>query len=491
MNSITSSLLSILLFIIIAVSCSRTTVEAVQEADLVAAQKWFNSSKEKLAKQYMNTQLSNGKNSTGSLSWQNARSYNWRGFTYIEVPYLFNQSKIVVDEKDTMQYSLVLRVINPNNYLGAIGISQTSTARILGTDSTATIHTKTYTYLNGKEANSWMNDGSRSIAIRPQIKSEEDISDWDAQLKKLKIAGEQGTTKRMAMPEEECRYFTIPTTTIVTQPLNLEEDYGELENSRNIVLEEVIVTGKIKKSYEVISVCFVVGTGGEGFPPPPSLPKVTPKNDFLPESEACEPMSSELIAEDMNFENEINKPKYPKQALPKWSKVLEGYPKIKYSDGSYGELEAVKVYEEIGGKLGAMAKADPKNFSNACAARLSMALLNAGIDIPNIKNYTFEGLNGKFYFKSAEKLYDFIAQTFEGNYKMMNGNESSVSPSAFQSFSDCATGIYVMKTSYSGRAKFTGHATLYTGSACIGGNRGCQFSPIGGVDKILFIKLSN
>ena len=52
MNNITSSLLSILLFILIAVSCSRTAEEAVQEADLVAAQKWFSNSKEKLAKHY-------------------------------------------------------------------------------------------------------------------------------------------------------------------------------------------------------------------------------------------------------------------------------------------------------------------------------------------------------------------------------------------------------------------------------------------------------
>ncbi len=42
---------------------------------------------------------------------------------------------------------------------------------------------------------------------------------------------------------------------------------------------------------------------------------------------------------------------------------------------------------------------------------------------------------------------------------------------------------------YPGKFRATGHATLYDGSSCVGGNRGSYFSASGGVYKIAFVAL--
>jgi len=224
-----------------------------------------------LAKENMKLMLQNGHSINGNLSWQNAEQYSWQGFAYIEVPYIFNGKKQLIDQTDTLQYSLVLRVLHQNNYSGAIAITQSTRAKILGTDSMATVQTKTYTLLNGKEGNSWMSSGTvKNKAVQPVIKNEAELAAWDTRLKKLKIAGEQGTVYRKAVPEEECQYFAIPSTSISTETYttNVANDNGEFDESRNKTLEEVIVVGKIKKRYEVVSICTEKETGG-GNPFPP------------------------------------------------------------------------------------------------------------------------------------------------------------------------------------------------------------------------------
>ncbi len=224
-------------------------------------------------------------------------------------------------------------------------------------------------------------------------------------------------------------------------------------------------------------------------PPQPPIIGTPPTSDILPISEACEQMSYDAIAQDMNYINDINKPKYPQQALPTWAKVFEGYPSVRYSDGTYGDLPATQVYEKIGGPLGDEAKRNPNSYTNACAARVSMGLINAGINIPNIPGSTYEGAGGKFYFISAEKLYDFVTQTFAGNYTWLSGGNGPVSPSAFKSYTSGAHGLYLMRPTNPNQFKATGHATLFDGSTCMGGNHGCCFSASGGVDKIVFVKL--
>ena len=73
--------------------------------------------------------LQNGQSINGNLSWQNAEQYSWQGFAYIEVPYIFNGKKQLIDQTDTLQYSLVLRVLHQNNYSGAIAITQSTRAK--------------------------------------------------------------------------------------------------------------------------------------------------------------------------------------------------------------------------------------------------------------------------------------------------------------------------------------------------------------------------
>lgn len=51
-------------------------------------------------------------------------------------------------------------------------------------------------------------------------------------------------------------------------------------------------------------------------------------NDYLPESESCEPMTPESIDDELNSITDATKPKYPKQALPLWEKFLRDTPKF-------------------------------------------------------------------------------------------------------------------------------------------------------------------
>ena len=50
-------------------------------------------------------------------------------------------------------------------------------------------------------------------------------------------------------------------------------------------------------------------------------------------------------------------------------------------------------------------------YVNACALRVSRALNYSGVTIPNIANHTFQGSDGKYYFLSSAKLYNWMIKT--------------------------------------------------------------------------------
>jgi len=98
---------------------------------------------------------------------------------------------------------------------------------------------------------------------------------------------------------------------------------------------------------------------------------------------------------------------YPAQMLPSWNDVNSNYPKK--SDGT--EMCGTDVYTLVGGQVLANMPSDP--YPNACAVRVSRALLYSGITIPVIPGHTFQGADGKNYFLSSAKLYDFMKKTFK------------------------------------------------------------------------------
>ncbi len=493
MKKLTYSLPAFLWILLIFVSCNKEQVGTLQQADITALRGWLHANGGSYKNETIMVQAT-GKPVYGKLDWDASRQYLWQGNTYIDVPFVFEKGNryLTVQQAPPTTFNLVVRKTRNNQFEGAIRTTTYTRGEAENLSKgrrEAGLVVQSYQWLNGQDANIWVgqeNERQARAGKRLQLSATE-IAALRAEAKNGGSDSAAGTLSRTVLQQQVCDVMVYTSyRTVCWYPTASDEA------AMNATCMSVPVSSSVGYCYDMPGgsggfppylLTWTEGGGGGGGP----LPE--PPNDILPESEACEPMSSEMIAEDMNFENEINKPIYPKQALPSWAKVLEGYPKIKYSDGSYGELSAAEVYKQIGGALGDMAKNNPVAFNDACAARLSMALLNAGINIPGIEGYTYKGANGKYYFVSAEKFYDFITQTFEGNCFTMYGYGSSISPAAFQSFTNSKHGLFILKPSYPKLFEATGHSTLYTGTRCIGGNQGCHFSAKGGVDRIVFVRL--
>lgn len=75
--------------------------------------------------------------------------------------------------------------------------------------------------------------------------------------------------------------------------------------------------------------------------------------------------------------------------------------KIKEIYKQTSEMDPLPFYEFLGGEIAAAAEANPQWFMNACAARLSRALNEAGFTIPYIEGQTMKGADNKNYFLRA------------------------------------------------------------------------------------------
>lgn len=86
-----------------------------------------------------------------------------------------------------------------------------------------------------------------------------------------------------------------------------------------------------------------------------------------------------------------------------------------------------KLYELLGGQIQQIAAAQPENFANGCAARLSYAMNLAGIDIPEITGQTIKGSYGLNYFIRASDMSNYLNHQFgefmivKPGYKLFNG----------------------------------------------------------------------
>ena len=190
-----------------------------------------------------------------------------------------------------------------------------------------------------------------------------------------------------------------------------------------------------------------------------------------------------------------NSTDFPPQLLPSWNTMNTNFPKK--TDGT--EMCGADVYSLIGGQI--LANMPPGPNPNACALRVSRALNYSGIIIPVIPGHTYQGTDGKNYFLSSAKLYNFMKKTFKIPPNATNSIESFSKSQGgpdginFSSLLTGKKGIYMMQASYPGNFGALGHATLYNGTSCVHNtcdvfHDGCYFNAIGGVEKITLFKLN-
>jgi hypothetical protein len=180
-----------------------------------------------------------------------------------------------------------------------------------------------------------------------------------------------------------------------------------------------------------------------------------------------------------------NTTSFPQQSLPTWNDAYAAYPK----NGNGGDLPAAEVYALVGGQIFAMYQSNPEKFKNACALRISRALNYSGVQIPNVPNSTFAGGDGKYYFLSAARLFNWMVKTFgTSSAIILSRSDGGADGSLFQAQLAGNKGIYIMQAAYPGEFHATGHASLFDGNQCISNH--CYFNARGGVEKIILWKLN-
>lgn len=89
--------------------------------------------------------------------------------------------------------------------------------------------------------------------------------------------------------------------------------------------------------------------------------------------------------------------------------------------------DSPEFYESLGGEIAAYAAEHPEWFINSCAARLSQALNECGILIPEISGKTMKGAGDKNYFLRAADMKDYFLQIWgeprfvHKSYTILNG----------------------------------------------------------------------
>lgn len=154
---------------------------------------------------------------------------------------------------------------------------------------------------------------------------------------------------------------------------------------------------------------------------------------------------------------------------PRWDDVFEGYPKI-IRGGSYDDQPARDVFTYVLG-----ADYDRNKYDNACATRVSLGLINGGVDITHVSFYVQEGeLKGKAIIGNARVLKNWLVKVWGApDEKIAYYQGRGLDPVA-QTIKD-RNGIYIILGGFGGGV--TGHATLWIGSQgdVIGGHNYATF----------------
>jgi hypothetical protein len=167
----------------------------------------------------------------------------------------------------------------------------------------------------------------------------------------------------------------------------------------------------------------------------------------------------------------------PSNSLPTYQKMYDNYPKDENGD----DLKAKKVYKLVGGDVYDLHKKDPEKYANACALRVSIALIKSGIKIPKSKE-TVTGADGNNYYLSAIALKKWLITYFKDSPPLEISDD-------FDNQLQGNRGIYIMIPNYPGLIGFgaSGHATLFTGTDCISSN--CYLNARGGVSRVYLWRL--
>lgn len=139
---------------------------------------------------------------------------------------------------------------------------------------------------------------------------------------------------------------------------------------------------------------------------------------------------------------------------PKWSDVYRGYPKSGSDD-----MPATEVFESV---LAAK-DYDPSIFSNACATRVSLGLLEGGMLVNRAFNITNSAhrFKGKGFIASAKDLHAWLSKpaVFGPSDVSIPGPTTLAE---LKSKLGTKNGIYIMLGGFS--QGVSGHATLWIGS---------------------------
>ena len=130
------------------------------------------------------------------------------------------------------------------------------------------------------------------------------------------------------------------------------------------------------------------------------------KNKFLGKSDGYDADFDEVF-----WSNSNNY--FPPQSLPTWDAFNLAYPKTDKGEN----MPAAEVFTKIGGDVKEgrdRSLVDPNQtpWNNACALRLSWALNKCDIKIPYIKDQTFKGGDGNYYFLGARNMNMWMRKIF-------------------------------------------------------------------------------
>lgn len=186
------------------------------------------------------------------------------------------------------------------------------------------------------------------------------------------------------------------------------------------------------------------------------------------------------------------------QTLPTYAAFYAAYPKNPSNPSE--DMVNYQVYALVGGNVNALYLDNPATYRNACALRVSRGLNYSGVEIPYIASHTVKGGDGKYYFLSVDKLYNWMKKVFPTNQLVLTNSDGGTGGILFKNKINPNKGIYIMRPRWPGKAvpaqngrparpgfEAQGHGALYNGTDCIGN---CHFGPDGGVHTITVWKLN-
>jgi hypothetical protein len=193
---------------------------------------------------------------------------------------------------------------------------------------------------------------------------------------------------------------------------------------------------------------------------------------------------------DSSFWNNPANLNFQQQSLPSYNDFLDGFPQ----NGS-GEFltGANNIFSLVGGDVQQVRLDYPGNQTkNVCALKVSIALNNSGVVVPNIPNQTIEGggdYAGKYFFLNVRALNNWMRATFgtsnpndgfpdNQNHISFTGQEGGNNGENYPTLAAGLKGTYmlVMPTG----SNLSGHADVINNNYCPGN---CNFQlPVEHID---------